>query len=96
MKLRDGEALLDPFLVPENPGIKNADRPILQYLLLPKCKSLCSVTSLQMFFHSIWARPTRAPPNWALAPLLPRPIFVTKQLIAFKRWLSYRFRIFSS
>lgn len=83
---------LTHFCFQRTPGLKKkVDRPashttwpILCYLLLPKCKSFCSVTSPQMFLHSIWAEPMRASPNWGLAPVFLYPTFVAKQLIIFK------------
>lgn len=83
---------LTHFCFQRTPGLKKkVDRPashttwpILCYLLLPKCKSFCSVTSPQMFLHSIWAEPMRASPNWGLAPVFLYPTFVAKQLMIFK------------
>lgn len=84
---------LTQFWFQKTPGLKkkvgrpasHTTRPIVCYLLLPKCKSLCSMISLQMFSRCIWAEPSRASLNWPLAPVLPHPTFVTKQLMMFKR-----------
>ena len=55
---------LTHFCFQKAPGLKNlarpashTTRPIRHDLFLPKCKSFCSVTSLQMFLHSIWTKP---------------------------------------